>query len=176
MTGRDLATFQSDWSRHYRVTTMFSDIREGGTSYESSSDSDSNDESTSCLETFFLPPSSTSKSTNFNNINMPNHSTAEISNVANRVQKVLDCMSAVDLDLTGFLDALSWGDLSCFNNPKIWYARSTLLKSKHLSIILHRWWKPLSTLQSPSESIWTLPKIYRMCWKDYLWYTFRVRV
>ena len=73
-------------------------------------------------------------------------SATETSNdVVDRVQKVLEFMSAMNLDLTGFLDALSWGDTSCFNDPKILYARSTLLKSNRLPIILHHWWKPLRT-------------------------------
>jgi hypothetical protein len=41
---------------------------------------------------------------------MPEGSAAETSNVADRAQKFLDFMSTVNLDLTGFLDALSWGD------------------------------------------------------------------
>ena len=82
------------------------------------------------------------------NINMfsGTSSATETSNdIANRVRKVLGFMSTVNLDLTGFLDALSWGDTGCFNDPKIWYARSTLLKSNHLLIILHHWWKHLRT-------------------------------
>jgi hypothetical protein len=126
--------------------TMFSDIREDGSSYESSSDSDPNDESTTRQENPFLQPSYTS--INFDNINDDGHaadSRAETSNVAERVRKVLDFMSTVNLDLTGFLDALSWGDPSCFNEPKIRYARSSFLKRQRLPIILHHWWKPLRT-------------------------------
>ena len=99
---------------------MFSDIHEDGTSYVSSSNSDSNDDSTTSFhENFFLQPSSASSTTNFDNINMSTGSATETSNVADRVRKVLDFMSTVNLDLTGFLDALSWGDIDCFNDPKI---------------------------------------------------------
>ena len=77
--------------------------------------------------------------------NTSDHTTGESSDVAERVRKVLDFMSTVNFDLTGFLDALSWGDSSCFNDPKIRYARSNLLKSERLPIILHHWWKPLRT-------------------------------
>ena len=124
---------------------MFSDIREDGRSYESSSDSDLNDESTILHGNPFLRPSTT----NFDNINISTGNddghADETDNVAERVWKVLEFMSTVNLDLTGFLDALSWGDPSCFNDPKIRYARSSLLKSQRLPIILHRWWKPLRT-------------------------------
>ena len=127
---------------------MFSDIREDGKSYETSSDSDLSDESTSFHENKFLRPSSTFTNFDMSNINMSSStsSATETSNdVVDRVQKVLEFMSTMNLDLTGFLDALSWGYTSCFNDPKIWYARSTLLKSNHLPIILHHWWKPLRT-------------------------------
>ena len=109
------------------VIAMFSDIHEDGRSYESSNQSDSNDESTIDHENHFLPhpsPSSSSSSsfTNIDNIHMSNtsdHTASEFSDVAERVHKVLDFMSTVNFDLTGFLDALSWGDSSCFNDPKI---------------------------------------------------------
>jgi hypothetical protein len=126
------------------VFTMFSDIREDGRSYESSSNSDLNDESTTHHENPFLQPTYTSTNFDITSISDDGHA-AEISDVAERVRKVLDFMSTVDLDLTGFLDALSWGDISCFNDPKIRYARSSLLKSQRLPIILYRWWKPLRT-------------------------------
>ena len=123
---------------------MSSDIRDDGRFYETSSESDLNDESTSRPENLFLQPSSIS--IDFDNINMPDGSAAETSNVADRVRKVIDFMSTVNLDLTGFLDALSWGDRSCFNDPKIQYARSTLLKSERLPHLLlpraHVSWSP----------------------------------
>ena len=99
------------------VVAMFSDIRDDGRTYESSNHSDSNDESTTGHENHFLPHPSPSSShsefTNFDNIHMSNtsdHTTGESSDVAERVRKVLDFMSTVNFDLTGFLDALSWSD------------------------------------------------------------------
>ena len=126
---------------------MLSDIREDGRSYESSCDSDPNSESTSYQEDSFLQPSESSTSTTFEHINTMSNGSAsvETSNIADRVQNVLEFMSTVNLDLTSFLDALSWGDPSCFNDSKIRYVRSTLLKSECLLIILHHWWKPLRT-------------------------------
>ena len=44
-------------------------------------------------------------------------------------------MDAQGLNLTIFLDALSWGDLDC-NSPKIRYARTGLLLSEELPSIL----------------------------------------
>ena len=147
---------------------MFSDIREDGTSYESSSDSDLNNESTTILhENPFLQPSSTSETTvptNFQ-VDMPNDAS-----VADRVRTILDFMSTVNLDLTGFLDALSWGDTGCFNDPKIRYARSSFLKSNRLPIILHRWWKPLRTPGShnkrPDGATETMQKFAIMCLEE----------
>ena len=53
--------------------------------------------------------------------NTSDHTASESSDVAERVCKTLDFMSTVKFDLIGFLDALSWGDSSCFNlnDPKI---------------------------------------------------------
>ena len=51
--------------------------------------------------------------------NTSSYAAGKTSNVAERVRKVLIFMSTVNFDLTGFLDALSWGDPSCFNDPKI---------------------------------------------------------
>ena len=110
------------------VIAMFSDIHEDGRSYESSDHSDSNDESTIDHENHFLPhrnPSSSSSSSSFTNIdnihmsNTSDHTSSKSSDVAERVCKILDFMSTVNFDLTGFLNALSWGDSSCFNDPKI---------------------------------------------------------
>ena len=79
-------------------------------------------------------------------------------------------MSTVNLDLTGFLDALSWGDHSCFNDPKIRYARSTLLKSECLPIILNHWWKPLRTPGShnkrPDGATETMQNFALTCLKE----------
>ena len=89
---------------------MFSDVHEDKMSYENSSDSDSKHGSTTSLyETHFLQPSFTS--TNLDSINMSNiNATSSTSNVAERVWEALDFMSTMDMDLTGFLDALNWGD------------------------------------------------------------------
>ena len=91
------------------VVAMFSDIREDGRSYESSNHSDSNDENTTGHENHFLPRPSSSEFTDFDNIHMSNttgYATGESSDVAERVRKVLEFMSTVNFDLTGFLDVL----------------------------------------------------------------------
>ncbi|KAF8338567.1 hypothetical protein F5887DRAFT_842083, partial [Amanita rubescens] len=46
------------------------------------------------------------------------------------------------LDLPLVLDALSWGDEECISNGKIRYARTTLLGSLQLPMILKRWHNP----------------------------------
>ena len=57
-------------------------------------------------------------------------------------------MDAQGLNLTIFLDALGWGDPDC-NLPKIRYARTGLLLSEELPLILQRWWKPPRVPGSP---------------------------
>ena len=57
-------------------------------------------------------------------------------------------MDAQGLNLTIFLDALSWGDLDC-NSPKIRYAHTGLLLSEELPSILQQWWKPPRVPGSP---------------------------
>jgi hypothetical protein len=59
-----------------------------------------------------------------------------------KVVKVLDGMEDLGINLTIFLDALSWGDAACISNATVRYARTGLMKSKELPLILHRWWKP----------------------------------
>lgn len=65
-----------------------------------------------------------------------------------KVTNVLRFMDAQGLNLTIFLDALSWGDPDC-NSPKIRYARTGLLLSEELPLILQRWWKPPRVPGSP---------------------------
>ena len=62
--------------------------------------------------------------------------------VAAKVQKILDYISSLGLDLPLFLDAVSWGSPQCHSNRKIQYARTSLLASKELIQILRRWFKP----------------------------------
>jgi hypothetical protein len=62
--------------------------------------------------------------------------------IVNKVCKVLDVMKRLGLNLTLFLDAVSWGDSECIANPTIRIARTGLMTSTELPSILRRWWKP----------------------------------
>jgi hypothetical protein len=62
--------------------------------------------------------------------------------IAQKVRHILDCISSHGLDLPLFLDALSWGYPECHSDRKIQYARTSLLASEELPIILRRWYKP----------------------------------
>jgi hypothetical protein len=62
-----------------------------------------------------------------------------------RVVKVLDFMAGLGINLPIFLDALSWGDAACIFDAKVRYARTGLMKSKELPLILRQWWKPPRT-------------------------------
>ena len=59
-----------------------------------------------------------------------------------KVVKVLDVMADLGINLSIFLDALSWGDATCISDTKVRYARTGLMKSKELPLILRQWWKP----------------------------------
>lgn len=66
----------------------------------------------------------------------------------NKVTNVLQFMDAQGINLTIFLDALSWGDPE-YNSDKIRYAQTGLILSEELPIILQRGWKPLRIPGSP---------------------------
>ena len=51
-------------------------------------------------------------------------------------------MEDLKINLTIFLDALSWGDVACISNATVRYARTGLMKSEELPLILRHWWKP----------------------------------
>ncbi|KAJ7774231.1 hypothetical protein DFH07DRAFT_732844, partial [Mycena maculata] len=58
------------------------------------------------------------------------------------VKKVLTVMAGLGLSLPVFLDALSWGDRDCTLDAAVRNARTGLLNSPELPIILRRWHKP----------------------------------
>lgn len=62
--------------------------------------------------------------------------------VAEPIRFVLSVMDEVGIDITIFVDGVSWGTPDCVQDAKIRYARSALLKSKELPSILRRWRKP----------------------------------
>ena len=47
-----------------------------------------------------------------------------------KVVKVLDGMEDLGINLTIFLDAISWGDVACISNASVHYACTGLMKSK----------------------------------------------
>lgn len=59
-----------------------------------------------------------------------------------KLEIILTTMDTLGINLPIFLDALSWGDVACTRNPKIRYARTSLMTSAELPKILRRWWKP----------------------------------
>jgi hypothetical protein len=63
-------------------------------------------------------------------------------NIHIKVKQVLNYMDSIHIDLPIFMDALSWGDPGCIQDPTIRGARSALMTSPRLPGILERWWKP----------------------------------
>jgi hypothetical protein len=65
--------------------------------------------------------------------------------MVDKVREVLHVMARLGINLTIFLDAVSWGDPECTADAKVRSARTGLMKSQELPSILQRWWKPPRT-------------------------------
>ena len=63
-------------------------------------------------------------------------------NLADRIRKGLEYLGQLGLNLELLLDGISWGDSECTQDPVIRNARTSLLHSKELPSILHRWHRP----------------------------------
>ena len=63
-------------------------------------------------------------------------------NLVDRIQKGLDCLGELGLNLEIMLDGISWGDSDCIEDSKIRNACTSLLHSKELSGILCQWHRP----------------------------------
>jgi hypothetical protein len=63
-------------------------------------------------------------------------------NLAELIKPVLLLMDWQGINLPILLDAVSWGDADCIQDPKIRYSRSALMNSRELPEILWHWWKP----------------------------------
>ena len=64
------------------------------------------------------------------------------SKVAGKVIKVLEFMEELGINLTTFLDAVSWGNEMCISSSKVCTARTGPMNSEKLPTILSQWWKP----------------------------------
>lgn len=62
--------------------------------------------------------------------------------MARKIRAILFFMEGQGINLPIFLDALSWGDPACSSDPKIKYARTSLMVSIELPGILSRWYNP----------------------------------
>jgi hypothetical protein len=49
-----------------------------------------------------------------------------------KIIKVLEVMEDLKINLTIFLDALSWGDVACISNATVRYACTGLMKNLHI--------------------------------------------
>ncbi|KAF8876507.1 hypothetical protein CPB84DRAFT_1637610, partial [Gymnopilus junonius] len=59
-----------------------------------------------------------------------------------KVKCILDEFDHQNLKIIDFLDALSWGDTVCTQDPKIRRERTVLLGDKKLEKVLHHWALP----------------------------------
>jgi hypothetical protein len=62
--------------------------------------------------------------------------------IVDKVCHVLYVIEELGLNLTSFLDAVSWGDPKCTSNPVIYNVRTGLMMSTELPSILRCWWRP----------------------------------
>ncbi|KAI0630349.1 hypothetical protein C8Q77DRAFT_1219914 [Trametes polyzona] len=70
-----------------------------------------------------------------------------------RVRNILKCMDNNGMNLPMFLDALSWGDEDCVNDPKVRYERTALMVSEELPHILKRWYRAPRTSTSRAHYV-----------------------
>ena len=69
------------------------------------------------------------------------------------VKDVLTYLAGKGLTLAKFLHCISWGDSACVADNQIRAARTALMNSAKLPLILHNWWKPpQSTASCKSRS------------------------
>ncbi|KAF4584860.1 hypothetical protein EYR40_001679 [Pleurotus pulmonarius] len=61
------------------------------------------------------------------------------------VLQTLELWKSSGIDLSIFLHAVSWGDNKCRTNPIVRYARTSLMKSIELPVILRNWEMPPRT-------------------------------
>ena len=62
--------------------------------------------------------------------------------LVDKIQYIFEVMDRLGINLTIFLDVVSWGEGECTANSKIHYEQSGLMKSDKLPQILHHWWRP----------------------------------
>jgi hypothetical protein len=69
------------------------------------------------------------------------------------VKDALTYLASKGLTLAKFLHCISWGDSACVADNQIRAARTALMNSTELPLILHNWWKPpQSTASCKSRS------------------------
>ena len=87
--------------------------------------------------------------------------------IADKVCHVLRVTEDLGLNLTLFLDSVSWGDPKCTSNPMIRNARTGLMTSTELPSILRRWWRPPriqgSSHSRPSGASWVMEDFAHEC-------------
>ena len=64
------------------------------------------------------------------------------SELAEKIRGILAHITEAGLTLGSFLHAVSWGDAGCVRDPKIRAARTALMNSPELPVILKNWWMP----------------------------------
>ena len=64
------------------------------------------------------------------------------SELVQKIRSILSSISDAGLTLGSFLHAISWGNRGCVGDPQIRNARTALMSSPELPIILKHWWMP----------------------------------
>ena len=111
-------------------------------SWSTSSDDNSSDDGGSGDLIADLPPNGDDDDDHEND---PQTSSSEL---AEKIRGILAHISRAGLTLGSFLHAVSWGDAGCVRDPQIRAARTALMNSPELPVILKNWWMPPRTSTS----------------------------
>jgi len=110
-------------------------------SWSTSSDDNSSDDGESGSLIAELPPTNSDEDDGDGDNNEDDSQTPS-SELAEKIRGILSHISRAGLTLGSFLHAVSWGDAGCVRDPQIRAARTALMNSPELPVILKNWWMP----------------------------------
>ena len=110
-------------------------------SWSTSSDDNSSDDGESGSLIAELPPTNSDEDDGDGDDDEDDSQTPS-SELAETIRGILSHISRAGLTLGSFLHAVSWGDAGCVRDPQIRAARTALMNSPELPVILKNWWMP----------------------------------
>ena len=110
-------------------------------SWSTSSDDNSSDDGESGSLIAELPPTNSDEDDGDGDDDEDDSQTPS-SELAEKIRGILSHISRAGLTLGSFLHAVSWGNAGCIRDPQIRAARTALMHSPELPVILKNWWMP----------------------------------